>query len=383
LKVPLFDIRIDPGEREVVDAVLQSGWLTMGPRTAEFEELFAAHLGVEHAVALSSGTAALHLAMLGAGIGHGDEVVVPAMTFVATANAVRYCGGTPVFADVAGEHDFGIDPEAVAAAITPQTKAVCAVHYAGYAADVEVLGALCEERGVALIEDVAHAPSATPAGSERKLGGWGQSGAFSFFSNKVLACGEGGLLATDDERVAEDARRRRSHAMTTGTWDRHRGHALGYDVVNLGFNYRIDEMRAALLSARLPGLEDDIARRRRLVHRYRERLEGMEGISVPYTAAEVDTSSCYIMPTTLAAEGVRDEVRTTLIDRYEVQTSVLYPSITEFTEYEGRGVPSLPRTEHIARTQMTLPLFPFMTDEEQDWVLDSLEATLAEVAQAT
>ena len=199
----------------------------------------------------------------------------------------------------------------------------------------------------------------------------------------MLACGEGGLLATDDDKVAEVARRTRSHAMTTGTWDRHRGHALGYDVVALGFNYRIDEMRAALLSARLPGLEDDIAKRRRLVHRYRERLAAMDGISVLYTAAEVDTSSCYIMPTILAADGVRDELRTILAERYEVQTSVLYPSITEFTEYEGREVPSLPRTERAARTVMALPLFPFMTDEEQDWVLDSLEQTLAELAQAT
>lgn len=119
MKVPLFDIRIDPGERKVVDDVLRSGWLTMGPRTAEFEQLFADHLGVAHAVAVSSGTAALHLAFLAAGIGPGDEVVVPAMTFVATANAVRYCGGTPVFADITGADDFGIDTESVAAAITP------------------------------------------------------------------------------------------------------------------------------------------------------------------------------------------------------------------------------------------------------------------------
>ncbi len=242
------------------------------------------------------------------------------------------------------------------------------------------LTALCEENGLALIEDAAHCPSATPVGSERKLGGWGLAGAFSFFSNKVLSCGEGGLLATDDDAVAETARRRRSHAMTTGTWDRHRGHALGYDVVDLGFNYRIDELRAALLQARLPGLEDDIASRRRLVHRYRERLAGMAGIDVLYSDAEVDTSSCYIMPTTLADGDARDTVRRTLSDRYEVQTSVLYPSIADFTEYQGFEIPALPRTEHAARTQMTLPLFPHMTDAEQDWVLDSLEASLRDGA---
>jgi dTDP-4-amino-4,6-dideoxygalactose transaminase len=382
LKVPLFDIRITDAEREAVDDVLRSGWLTMGPRTAEFEESFAAHLGVANAVAVSSGTAALHLAYLGAGVGPGDEVIVPAMTFVATANAVRYCGGTPVFAEIRGEHDFGIDPDAVAKLITPRTKAVCAVHYAGYAAPVEALAALCEERGLALIEDAAHSPSAAPVGSARKLGTWGLAGAFSFFSNKVLGCGEGGLLATDDDQLAEVARRYRSHAMTTGTWDRHRGHALGYDVVDLGYNYRIDEMRAALLQARLGGLEDDIARRRHLVHRYRDRLGGITGINVPYADAEVDTSSCYIMPTTLADEGSRDAIRSTLADVYEVQTSVLYPSITEFTEYQRGEIPQLPRTEHAARTQMTLPLFPHMTEAEQDWVLESLERSLSAAATA-
>jgi dTDP-4-amino-4,6-dideoxygalactose transaminase len=379
VKVPLFDIRIDEREREAVEEVLRSGWLTMGPRTAEFEERFAEHLGVAHTVAVSSGTAALHLAFLAAGIGPGDEVIVPAMTFVATANAVRYCGGTPVFADIRGEHDFAIDPEAVTERITPRTKAVCAVHYGGYAAPVEALSELCAEHDLAFIEDAAHSPSATPVGSDRKVGGWGLAGAFSFFSNKVFSCGEGGLLATDDEQVAQVARSRRSHAMTTGTWDRHRGHALGYDVVGLGFNYRIDEIRAALLIARLPGLEDDIARRRQLVHRYRERLAGMAGIGVPYTDAEVDTSSCYVMPTTLEDEGSRDAVRRTLIDRFEVQTSLLYPSIADFTEYEEFDIPPLPRTERVARAEMTLPLFPHMTVEEQDWVLDSLEASLGEV----
>jgi dTDP-4-amino-4,6-dideoxygalactose transaminase len=382
VKVPLFDIQIAPAEREAVDDVLGSGWLTMGPRTAEFERHFAEHLGVAHAVALSSGTAALHLAFLGAAIGPGDEVIVPAMTFVATANAVRYCGGTPVFADLIGEEDFGIDPDEVVARITPRTKAVCAVHYAGYAAPVEALATLCEEHGLTLIEDAAHSPSATPLGSDRKLGGWGLAGAFSFFSNKVLSCGEGGLLATDDDAVAEAARSRRSHAMTSGSWDRHRGHALGYDVVDLGFNYRIDELRAALLDARLPGLGEDIERRRRLVHRYRARLAGLPEINVPYTDAEVDRSSCYIMPTTVASEALRDELRRDLIDRYEVQTSILYPAITDFTEYEGFEVPPLPRTERVARTQMTLPLFPHMTDEEQDWVLDGLEESLTRTSSS-
>jgi dTDP-4-amino-4,6-dideoxygalactose transaminase len=152
MTVPLFDIELDRGDREVVDEVLRSGWLTMGPRTEEFEAKFAASLGVRHGVAVSSGTAALHLAMLAAGVGPGDEVIVPAITFVATANAVRYCGGTPVLADIKGREDFGIDVADVERRITAKTKAVCPVHYAGYAAPVEQLQELCADRGLALIE---------------------------------------------------------------------------------------------------------------------------------------------------------------------------------------------------------------------------------------
>jgi dTDP-4-amino-4,6-dideoxygalactose transaminase len=378
MKVPLFDIRLEEDERDAVDEVLRSGWLTMGPRTAEFEESFAAHLGVRHAVAVSSGTAALHLAFLAAGVGPGDEVIVPAMTFVATANAVRYCGGTPVFAEIRGQRDFGIDVGDVERRITSRTKAVCAVHYAGYAAPVAELTDLCAERGLALVEDAAHSPSATPVGSERKLGGWGLAGAFSFFSNKVLSCGEGGLLGTDDDEVAALARSRRSHAMTSGTWDRHRGHAQKYDVVGLGFNYRIDEMRAALLSRRLPRLEEDIENRRRLVHNYRAELAHLAGVDFPYSDAEVACSSCYIMPITVDDETIRDPLRQIMQDRFEIQTSILYPSVTGLSEYGGSSAEPLPRTARAAATQVTLPLFPHMSEEQQQSVLDALRAGLTE-----
>jgi dTDP-4-amino-4,6-dideoxygalactose transaminase len=378
--IPLFDIRLDEGDREAVDAVLRSGWLTMGPRTEEFEERFAAHLGVPHAIAVSSGTAALHLALLAAGIGPGDEVIVPAITFVATANAVRYCGGTPVLADIRGEHDFGIDIGDVERRITNRTKAVCAVHYAGYAAPVERLLELCEERGLALVEDAAHSPSATPAGSGRKLGAWGLAGAFSFFSNKVLSCGEGGLLATADDEVAALARSLRSHAMTSGTWDRHRGHAQSYDVIGVGFNYRIDEIRSALLTHRLAGLEADIESRRRLVAVYRTALSEMPGVAFPYSDADVLHSSCYIMPMTVKDPDVRDRLRTVMQDRYGVQTSVLYPSIADFTAYRETQSDGLENSDLVARAEITLPLFPHMTDVQQETVIEAVRCGLEQVA---
>jgi dTDP-4-amino-4,6-dideoxygalactose transaminase len=379
--IPVFDVRLEEAHVEAVAETLRSGWLTMGPRIKEFESEFAGHLGIEHAVAVSSCTAALHLAYLAAGIGPGDEVIVPGITFVASAAAVRYCGGTPVLAEVSGQHDLGIDPEDVAARITPRTKAVCAVHYGGYAASLAPLEELCERHGLALIEDAAHSPEAVPPGSERKLGTFGLAGTFSFFSNKILSCGEGGLLATADDRVAELARSRRSHAMTSGTWDRHRGHAMGYDVVEVGYNYRLDEPRAALLSARLTGLGADIAERRRLTHRYRELLGEVGGLVLPYSDAQVDASSCYVMPVMIEDPALRDPVRKLLSERHSVQTSVLYPSISEFTAY-GAGATRLPRCERVARTQLTLPLYPHLGEERLERVVAALAESLGAAAPA-
>jgi dTDP-4-amino-4,6-dideoxygalactose transaminase len=381
-RIPVFDVRLDEAHIEAVAETLRSGWLTMGPKIKAFEGEFAAHLGVEHAVALNSCTAALHLAYLAAGVGPGDEVIVPGITFVASAAAVRYCGGTPVLAEIRGQGDLGLDPADVEARITPRTKAICAVHYGGYAAPLEPLTELCERHGLALIEDAAHSPDAVlPGSSGRKLGTFGQSGTFSFFSNKILSCGEGGLLATDDERVAELARSRRSHAMTSGTWDRHRGHAMGYDVVEVGYNYRLDEPRAALLSARLPGLAADIEERRRLTRRYRELLAGVEGLTLPYDDEQVAASSCYVMPVMLEDADLRDPLRKLLSERHSVQTSVLYPSINEFTAY-GRGGDPLPRCERVARTQLTLPLYPHLGEERLERVVGALRESLAAATPA-
>jgi dTDP-4-amino-4,6-dideoxygalactose transaminase len=378
-RIPLFDIQLSDDEVAAVDDALRSGWLTMGPRTQAFEEEFASHLGCRHAVATSSCTAALHLAYLAAGVGPGDEVIVPAITFVASAAAARYCGGTAVLADIAGRHDLGLDPADVERRITSRTKAICAVHYGGYACAVDELHELCDANGLALVEDAAHSPSATTAGG-RKLGTIGLAGCFSFFSNKVLSCGEGGALATDDDEAASLARSLRSHAMTSGTWDRHRGHSAGYDVVGVGYNYRLDEPRAALLSARLPGLEADIGRRRAVVRRYRERLAGIPGLVLPYTDDEVERSSCYVMPVLVDDPGLRDPLREHMSSQ-GVQTSVLYPALHELSAYGDPAPGELPRSELAARTQVTLPLYPHMTDTDQDRVVEALREGMAALRQ--
>jgi dTDP-4-amino-4,6-dideoxygalactose transaminase len=369
-ELPLFDLRLEQEDLQAVAETLRSGWLTLGPRTAAFEEAFAAHLGTRHAIAVSSCTAALHLAYLAAGVGPGDEVILPSFTFAATANAVLYCGATPVFAEISSRDSPSLDPEDVERRMTTRTKAVCVVHFAGYAAAADRLRELCDAHEIALIEDVAHAPSAMLG--ERKLGTWGLAGAFSFFSNKVLSVGEGGLLCTDDDDVAAFARSRRSHAMTSGTWDRHRGNTDAYDVTGLGFNYRLDEPRSALLLSRLGRLEDDIARRRELAMRYRGLLAQVKGIVVPFTDSEVPNSSCYVMPIMLERDGTQGDVSSRLRER-GIQTSIFYPSIHRFTAYRERfpGV-SLPITELASRTELTLPFYPHMTYEDQDRVVEAL-----------
>ena len=373
--VPLYDLRLAPEDITAVMDVLESGWLTLGPRTREFENAFADHLGVRHAVAVSSCTAALHLAYLAAGVGPGDEVIVPSLTFAATAAAVIYCGGTPVFADILGPRDFGLDPEDVERRVGPRTKAVCAVHFAGYPAAVARLRGLCDAHGLALIEDAAHAPSADVDG--RKLGAWGRAGAFSFFSNKILSCGEGGLLATDDDDVAALARCLRSQGMTSGTWSRETRETASYDVVGLGFNYRLDESRAALLLSRLARLDAEIERRRELTRSYREKLAGVPHALVPYDDAGVERSSCYVMPIVVDDDGRRDAVRRRLRDEHGIQTSVFYPAVHEFTAYRSRfGDQRLPHSERVARTEITIPLFAHLNGATQDRVVDALRDVL-------
>jgi dTDP-4-amino-4,6-dideoxygalactose transaminase len=373
-EIPLFDLQLLPEDLQAVAATLRSGWLTLGPRTQEFERAFAEHLGARHAIAVSSCTAALHLAYLAADVGPGDEVIVPSFTFAATAAAVVYCGARPVFAEIESRTRPSLDPEDVERRITARTRAVCVVHYAGYAAAADRMRELCDAHGIALIEDVAHAPSATLAG--RKLGTWGLAGAFSFFSNKVLSIGEGGLLCTDDDAVAGFVRARRSHGMTSGTWDRHSGRTDTYDVLGLGFNYRMDEPRAALALSRLRGLDADIARRRELTERYRGLLAQLDGVIVPFADADVESSSCYVMPILLGEDG-RQALVSTQMRELGIQTSIFYPSIHRFTAYRERFPEvSLPTTELASRTQLTLPLYPHMTFADQDRVVAALEQAL-------
>jgi dTDP-4-amino-4,6-dideoxygalactose transaminase len=375
-RVPLTDIAMPEQDVEAVLDCLRSGWLTMGPRTKAFEEALARYVGVPHAATVSSGTAALHLACQAAGLGRGDEVIVPAITFVASASAPRYVGAEPVLCDVRGAHDLNLDIEDVARRITPRTRAVIAVHFCGYPADVLALRELCDEHGLMLIEDCAQAIGARVDENGRQVGTVGELGCFSFFSKKQLCVGEGGMVSTADEELDASVRLFRSHAMTSGTWDRHRGHDPAYDVVDIGFNFRLDEPRAALGLSRLRRLGEDIAARRAIVCAYRERLAEVAGVELTFDEQAVERASHFAFPVLLADRDARDRFRAEL-KANGIQTT-WYPALHTFTEYR-RFAPAdgLPAATEVGDRHCALPLSSTMDVADVDVVVDVVRSTLA------
>lgn len=367
-RVPLADLDYGPEEEQAVLDVLRRRWLTMGAVTQEFEQAFAQAHGARFAIAVGNATQALHLACLALGIGPGDEVIVPSLTFVATANAVLYTGAHVRFADICSPDDLTVSPEAIERQITPQTRAILCMHYGGYACQMPAIMAIAARHHLAVIEDAAHAPGASLDG--RSLGAWGEIGCFSFFSNKNLSTGEGGMLLTDREDLAGKLRLMRSHGMTSLTWDRHQGHAYSYDVVALGYNDRIDEIHSALGLVQLRKLAGNNARRRLLTALYRQALQDTP-LGLPFRQAP-GVSSCHLFPV-LLPEGMD---RLAFIDSLRlagIQTSIHYPPVHKFTYYQQRfpGL-SLPVTEAVAARQVTLPLYPTMTDEMIAWVVDAI-----------
>jgi len=375
-RVPLTSIAVPEQDVQAVLDCLESGWLTMGPRTKAFEDALAQYVGTPHAVTVSSGTAALHLACVAAGLGPGDEVIVPAFTFVASAAAARYVGAEPVLCDVRSPLDFNIDPADVARRITPRTRAVVAVHFCGYPADLHALRALCDEHGLILIEDCAQAIGAQVDDSGRQVGTVGELGAFSFFSKKQLCVGEGGMVTSADEELADRVRLFRSHAMTSSTWDRHRGHDPAYDVVDIGFNYRLDEPRAAFGLSRLERLAVSIEARRALVRAYREQLAGIEGIELPFSDEAVERGSHFAFPVLVADRATRDRFRDTL-KADGIQTT-WYPALHKFTEYrQFAPADGLPQATAAADRHCALPLSSTMDESEVELVVTAVRSALA------
>ena len=400
-KYLLSDCDLGEEEAQAVADVVRSKWLSVGPRTAEFEAAFAAFLadpaenpGAEiHAVSVSNCTAALHLALLAVGVGPGDEVLVPSYTFVASANAVLYCGATPVFVDIAGPHDLNLDVADLEAKITPKTRAVVAVHMCGFPVDLDRIMALSEAHGFKVVEDACHAIGARYAGDRsgptasafrgRAAGTIGHAGCFSFFANKNLVTGEGGMVVTRDPDIARYARLGRSHGMTKTSWDKAKGRATGYDVVQPGFNYRGTELTAALGLVQLRKLPAANARRRDLVARYRERLaDAGLPLSVPF-AGRLDDSAHHVFAVLVDATERVAPFREAL-DGRGVQTTHHYPPVHTFSHFRRAaagggdvGVDALPRTIDASAREVTLPLHPLLADDDVDQIVSRVSDCLA------
>ncbi|MFI8360310.1 DegT/DnrJ/EryC1/StrS family aminotransferase [Streptomyces sp. NPDC085612] len=352
--------------RAAADAVL-SGWVAQGPRVAEFERAFAERVGAGHAVAVSSCTTALHLALLALELEPGDEVIVPSLSFIATANAVRYIGARPVFADVE-EATGNLTAATVDAVRTPRTRAVLVVHQGGVPADVHALRAACAEWDVALVEDAACGIGATVGG--KSVGHGALLAAWSFHPRKVITTGEGGMLTTDDGQWAERLRRLREHGMNVSAAQRHASSTpIVESYLEVGYNFRMTDIQAAVGLVQLGRLDEIVARRRALAARYGELLAGVPGVRPVRDPAygEGNFQSYWVLLGPEFPVG-RDELLAVLSKagisaRRGIMASHLEPA------YAGHGAAALPVTERITRDSLILPLFHTMTAAQQDRVV--------------
>jgi len=366
MEVPFAKPWFGGGESEAVAEVIASGWLTQGPKVQEFERAFAERVGAADAVATTSCTTALQLSLYVSGVGPGDEVIVPSLSFIATANAVWQCGATPVFADI-DPATCNLDPAAVERAVTPRTRAVMPVHQVGLPADMDAFAELAERFGLVVVEDAACAIGAEHRG--RPIGSLGNLACFSFHPRKVITCGEGGMIAVGDSALAERLRRLRQHAMDRSALDRH-----GADEVVVehyperGWNARMTDLQAAIGLRQLADLETILAERRRLAERYNELLAPLPGVEIPrepvYAKRTWQSYPVRIAPEAGLSAG---ELMNALL-RDGVATRRGIMAIHLERSYEGTAGP-LPHTEAAARDFVLLPLFPGLTEDQQDFVV--------------
>lgn len=372
--LPYNQPSIDEDEIQAVVETLRSGWITTGPRTAEFERRFAAYTGAEHAIGVSSATAALHLALIAAGVGPGDEVIVPDYTFVACAHVVIHLGATPVLVDSSPD-DLNIDPEAVERAVTSRTRALMIVHFAGQPARMDALLDVAERRRLFLLEDAAHAVGARYRG--RPVGSIGDATAFSFYATKNLTTGEGGMLTTNRHDVEETARLYALHGMSRDAWGRYgKGGSWYYEVVAPGYKYNMTDIQAALGLAQLERLDERNARRAALAGRLTAALAGCEAVETPLVRPEVE-HAWHLYCIRLRPEALRigrDRFIEELKDR-GIGTSVHFIPL-HLHPYFREHVPAAPDELRVAATTferlISLPLYPRMSERDLDRVAEAV-----------
>jgi len=373
--VPVAKPCFDAEEERLLLEVLRSRWVTQGPRVEEFERRFAEVVGARHAVAVSSCTTGLFLALHALGIGAGDEVVVPSLSFIASANAILHAGASPVFADVE-PRSFNLDPECAAAAIGPRTRAILVVHQLGVPADLARFEKLAAERGLALVEDSACAVGSRLNG--RPIGSSQQVGCFSFHARKVLVTGEGGMLVTPDPELAARLRRLRHQGMSVSDLERHRAERpLIESYPEVGFNFRLSDLQAAVGLAQLAKLPAFLARRRLLAERYRAALAGLPELEAPWAPPGTEPNfQSYIV----RIRGADAERRNRVIEQLQLRGVAsrrgLMASHLEPCHQRARRADALRETERAAAQTLLLPIFHELTESDQDYVIDSLRAAL-------
>jgi dTDP-4-amino-4,6-dideoxygalactose transaminase len=373
-KIPLFDLNFNFEEARAVVDVINSKWISAGPRVLEFEERFAELLNVKYAIAVSNCTVSLHLAMSLCSIEPGDEIICPSLTFVATCNAIRYAGAVPVFADIKSLEDLTIDPDEIERKITSKTRAIMVMHYGGFACDMDRIMSIAYKHNLKVIEDACHGPMSVY--KERRLGTIGNVGCFSFFSNKNISTGEGGMIITNDDDLNYRARLLRSHGMTSLSFERSKGHSTSYDVIELGYNYRMDDIHAAIGLVQLSKLHPDIIRRSEIRAEYLHLLGGLDKIYIPFRGYG-EFSSNYIFTVILKDSDAdrRDLIRDRMANS-GIQTSIHYPAVHRFKIYRDYRA-NLPKTEYVSDNLITLPMYGSLTSTQVKYIAEELRNALA------
>lgn len=372
-KICLFEPDLTRDDEDAVVQPIRDRWLTMGEAARAFEDAFAQRIGAKHAIAVSSGTAALHLSLMALGIGPGDQVMLPSLTFCACANSIRALGATPVFIDIVSEDDWSLSPEDIRSKLTDNVRAVMPMHYAGFACRMDEIQAIAQSNDIAIIEDSAH--SLVTESNGTYCGCFGAIGCFSFFTNKNMTTGEGGMATTNDDALADILRRIRSHGMTTLTLDRYKGRAISYDVTAVGLNYRLDEIRSRIGLSQLARLDTNLEKRKHVYGWYCEMLSQINELTIPFQGRANDNTGIHIYPIALPQTINRNDFIHEL-KADGIQTSIHYPPIHQFSAYQEYCDCECPLTEDVSSREVTLPFYPQMTEDDVETVCASINRAL-------
>jgi len=376
MNVPITKPTLGDEEARAPMASIASGWVTQGPKVAEFEKRVAAYVGAKHGVATSSCTTGLHLALHGIGVGKGDEVIVPSLTFIASPNSVLYTGADVVFCEV-DRRTFNIDPNDVAHRITKRTKAIMPIDQIGLACDIDAINAIAAKHGLEVVEDAA--PAIGAPYKDGKVGGRAHQVVFSFHPRKVITTGEGGMITTSDDALATRLRMLRQHAMSVSDVARHQAdRVIIEEYPEIGFNYRMNDIQASIGIVQIGRLDELLAARRERADRYKAELPKIRGLETPFVPAygAPHTYQSYMVTLTTDCPLEREDLMTRMLHRGIATRRGIMASHLERTYTSRYGTVSLPVTEEVARTTMLIPLYATMTEDEQTYVIESLREEL-------